>query len=861
MSDLSGFAETEKLTFSKYTSAPVRGLRYTFTCPDVKSAEEYDAIDWSTPLLTEDIPPFPKIVQIPVEHLREVKTRFLPVSELDLSAMAAVGLLPKTFEYSRPDVNPQSKSFAIASLNVNSLADIHKAIYHVTLANLHYCYRLRAFLYEWGLLQRHPDSMVDMVPGMDDLAAKDLLEQEAGNASQRMWYRAPIFNDEEKDDSLGFASWLWADTGIIEALEGGQKFQASGSVLFTFAPYWIMPRGEMDLLSDADNERSKPDWLTGIHAFCRESGTHHVIVYNGDSVVLGIFDASFDEVKFSPNLWVNVQRYGRFGYGMDVTGLEYISPERMGVSLVQVLTQVMADAKASQIVPVPATEATATDSAHNTLTTTLPFPFAPIGKNSGQPKLTGTKAETEYAMRFSRRTNFHQPWPTREECEREGARLREAREQKNNEIVAPAPALAPAPAAVSHTTQALRALSPALATYSSSSSSGSLKRQRDEEGILPSFPRQTASVLHLRCRLRATRSIRAAPTRNSASGPATDRHSATIETRSNEELLRPTKRLRTVAPITPPIPVTPAAVPQTTPALADTSAQPLPSASGSLKRQRADESTPPTPTRSHSPAPYFHPRLPCTPVAERQCTAAASAASEVLSDDEMSPPEKRPRITAPAATNATVAHPDEGPLATRRPIRHAAKHGTTYAERQVKLADASDSKKRDDLRNKVKAAKATQSTSRRLRMPVTNANYVEDELVYKSANGGDRMEGDEPQPTALPAPKAKTVAASKTARQMKKAVAAKDSSKKAMIQAKTKATKAKTATRTAVVAQASSNDPSKGVYLHLRSRAVPVLVEANQDDEQEPPVARGKGKSKGKEKGKGVPTRRQPPRK
>ncbi|KAG8991252.1 hypothetical protein FRB94_012617 [Tulasnella sp. JGI-2019a] len=149
MSDLSGFAETEKLTFSKYTLAPVRGLQYTFTCPDVKSPEEYDAIDWSTPLLTEkNIPSLPKIVQIPVEHLCEVKTMLLPVKELDLSAMVAVGLLPKTFEYSRPDVNPRSKSFAITSLNVNSLADIHKAIYHVTLANLHYGYRLRAFLYE-----------------------------------------------------------------------------------------------------------------------------------------------------------------------------------------------------------------------------------------------------------------------------------------------------------------------------------------------------------------------------------------------------------------------------------------------------------------------------------------------------------------------------------------------------------------------------------------------------------------------------------------------------------------------------------------------------------------------------------------
>ncbi|KAG8978958.1 hypothetical protein FRB94_000923 [Tulasnella sp. JGI-2019a] len=302
--------------------------------------------------------------------------------------------------------------------------------------------------------------------------------------------------------------------------------------------------------------RSKPDWLTGIHAFFRESGTHHVITYNVDSVVFGIFDASFDEVKFSPNLWVNIQRYGHFGYGMDVSGLEYILPERMDISLIQILTQVMADANAAQIIPIPATEAT--DSAPDTLIATLPFPFAPIGKNGNQPKLTGTTAETKYAMRFSRRTDFHYPWPTREECELAEARSRKAKERSNNVIAALAPAPAPAPAAVSHTTQ----LSPTLSIYPPSSSSGSPKRQRDEEAILPSFPQQIAPVLHLRRRPRATRSIRAMRTRNAAAGPATDLHgaSAMVETQSDEELSRPTKRPRTVAPVTAPIPEAPAAV-------------------------------------------------------------------------------------------------------------------------------------------------------------------------------------------------------------------------------------------------------------------------------------------------------------
>ncbi|KAG8988318.1 hypothetical protein FRB94_000922, partial [Tulasnella sp. JGI-2019a] len=743
MSELTGFAETEKLTFSKYTSAPIRGLKYTFPCP-------------------EDIPSLPKIVQIPVEHLREVKNRLLPIKELDLSAMAAVGLLPKTFEYSRPDVNPQSKFFAIASLNVNSLADIHKAIYHVTLANLHYGYRLRAFLYEWGLLQRHPDGMVDMVPGMDDPVAKDLLEQEAGNASQRMWYHTPIFNDEEKDDSLGFASWLWADTGIIEALEGGQKFQANGSVLFTFAPYWIMPKGEMDLISDPNNERSKPDWLTGIHAFCRESGTHHVIVYNGDSVVLGVFNASFDEVKFSASLWVDIGKCGHFGYGTSDSGLGYISPEDMDVSLIQVLTQVMVEAKASQIVPIPTTEATATASAPNTLITALQFPFAPISKNGDQPKLTGTKAETEYAMRFSRRTNFHQLWPTQEESERVRARSRKAAEQRSNKIAAPAlapaptPTLAPAPAAVSHMTQVSRALSLALAIRPPSSSSGSLKRPRphDDEATLPLSPRHKAPVLRLH-RRRAMRSVRAAPTRNAEAGLAIDRHSASamVETRRGEELLRPTKRPRTVAPIVAPLLAASAAAPHNTQASAvhslAISAQPRSSTSGSLKRQRADELTP-----------------------------------QALSDGGPSQPEKRPRITTATAPSAiapanagNAARHDDGPLATRRPLRHAATHGMTYAERQVKLAEASDSKKRGDLKNKVKAVKAAPSASRRSRMSVTK---VEDAEVEESVNRSDLMEVNEPQPATLPVPKAKAVVAPKNTKKMKKAVAVKESSKKAL---------------------------------------------------------------------------------
>ncbi|KAG8991254.1 hypothetical protein FRB94_012619 [Tulasnella sp. JGI-2019a] len=62
--------------------------------------------------------------------------------------------------------------------------------------------------------------------------------------------------------------------------------------------------------------------------------------------------------------------------------------------------------------------------------------------------------------------------------------------------------------------------------------------------------------MHLHRRLCATRSICAARTRNTAAGPAADLHgaSATAETQSGEELSRPTKRPRTVVPVTTPIP-------------------------------------------------------------------------------------------------------------------------------------------------------------------------------------------------------------------------------------------------------------------------------------------------------------------
>ncbi|KAG8986820.1 hypothetical protein FRB94_002655 [Tulasnella sp. JGI-2019a] len=671
-----GFNITKEVTFNGYNSVVTRTLRYN-SPPAVMTLQEYHSLP--CPVIYHS--PIPELTSVGLISFDEIINRigsiFEPAFKLNLSVMAVNNLLPKTFKESCPDLDLRIGCYDTAPFEVTNPDGALLAIADTILTNLHYGHRVHALARKFGMSRRHPNGIIRM-PDVTDQAAKDIVEREAENAFQRKWHDVLIFQDELGDGELGLASWLWTDVKIHDALVAGQRFQASGSVLFTYAPHWMIPEesvlNELSKFAPELEDTSEPEWIAGIRGYCRLTGTHDLVIYNGNHIVLGVLDATFEGVQFSAPLLVD-------GPNMELDAND--------ITVFQILLEVMARAESSDIVPAPdANQAPA------------PVPATPVS-------------------------------------------------------VPQVPAV-----------------------HTPSSSSGCLKRQREDEDVSPTSsradsPRASGSSTS-RTRHRQTRSTRTTRAHNATAGPSRQRRvSATVaQAPSDEELSPPAKRLR----ITP-----------------DTTDAPV---------------APSTPAPVHTPVP---------------------------------------------TTIGNAAHPDEGPPATRRPVR-AAKNGTTYAERQAKLADASNSQKRADLKNKAKAVKAAASNSKRPTVPVVKLEDVEEgALAYDSANEGDLMEVDEPQLTAVPTPKAKAVAAPKNTRRTKKAAAVKESSKKAMVQA-TKVTKAKTATMKAtVIAEAPSDDASTltGMYRSTRSRAA---LEAN-----EPPVASGKGKAK--EKGKGVPTRRQPPRK
>ncbi|KAG9001250.1 hypothetical protein FRB93_012176 [Tulasnella sp. JGI-2019a] len=239
----------------------------------------------------------------------------------------------------------------------------------------------------------------------------------------------------------------------------------------------------------------------------------------------------------------------------------------------------------------------------------------------------------------------------------------------------------------------------------------------------------------------------------------------------------------------------------------------------SLKRQRDDDdqpATPPTLPRSGgSPSHVRH--IPATSPSRQRI--ARRSTTPVATEEESAPLPKRTRVdtsVTPATTVVSVptpildnhAQPTAKPLADRRPSRQATKPGNSYTERQAKLADVSDSKKRADLKKKVKVAVATQAAS----------NHSKTDLD----------EVAEPEPAIAATPKAKKVAATTTRKRTKKAVDVKDSSKKAAV--KTKAKK-----KTAANARTQTNDASTSTGVRrsrrLQSSPVPVAEEENVDEE------------------------------
>ncbi|KAG8998400.1 hypothetical protein FRB93_013772 [Tulasnella sp. JGI-2019a] len=129
-------------------------------------------------------------------------------------------------------------------------------------------------------------------------------------------------------------SWLWGNIGTIKSINTGQRFETNESLLFTYVPRWVTPKSELDRLSKVDTP-SRPKWFAGIHQFCQESGTRHVVIYTGDYVVVAVFEDNFDTVKFFEPLRID-------------TGLE------SDVSIFQVIIEVMVAAECDGIIPIQA---------------------------------------------------------------------------------------------------------------------------------------------------------------------------------------------------------------------------------------------------------------------------------------------------------------------------------------------------------------------------------------------------------------------------------------------------------------------------------------------------------------------------
>ncbi|KAG9023070.1 hypothetical protein FRB95_013731 [Tulasnella sp. JGI-2019a] len=234
----------------------------------------------------------------------------------------------------------------------------------------------------------------------------------------------------------------------------------------------------------------------------------------------------------------------------------------------------------------------------------------------------------------------------------------------------------------------------------------------------------------------------------------------------------------------------------------------------SLKRQRDDEPTTATTSPRSGGSPSHVRHIP-TVSPSRQRTAQRST-TPAATDEESAPPAKRTRVDIPPTPTTTVVSvpptpildnpvpPTAKPSPDRRPSRQATKPGNSYAERQAKLAEVSDSKKRADLKKKVKVAVATRAASNR------------------SETGLGEVATSEAAVAATL--KAKKVAATMTGKRMKKAAEVKESSKKATVKTKAKTKKAANS-RTQTAATSTSTVPRRST--HTQPTPVPVVGVGN----------------------------------
>ncbi|KAG9012396.1 hypothetical protein FRB95_002777 [Tulasnella sp. JGI-2019a] len=282
----SGFEATANITFVKYTATPIPHLQYGFETPCMSDPQD-QAIDWSH--LCRRKPPIlaNRIWTLYNGDIMALRDQLSPANHLDLSFMAACGMLPKAMLHSRPDLNRRNQ-LCDEALLVNSLDDIHTAIAATILPNLHYTYRVLHHIFRWGKLQVHSDLAVDLVPAMGDDSARRLIHAEQEDCDM-VWARLKVHCDEVKkpeEQKLGLATWVWMKAG---------KWCHPGTVQFTYIPGWLMPLDKLQqpyLLAESD-------WFKGIHASCISTGATHVIIYTGEYVVIAVFDHGHDGVSFS----------------------------------------------------------------------------------------------------------------------------------------------------------------------------------------------------------------------------------------------------------------------------------------------------------------------------------------------------------------------------------------------------------------------------------------------------------------------------------------------------------------------------------------------------------------------------------
>ncbi|KAG8981512.1 hypothetical protein FRB93_008568, partial [Tulasnella sp. JGI-2019a] len=115
--------------------------------------------------------------------------------------MGKCNLLPKPVKHSFPDLDCHGHPNT-APIEVDNIAALHDAIYRQILPNLTYNYHICECFHTAGLLQIHPDSMVNLIPHIDDYCTHLLLVDLNKKAFHKMWCCLDLYNNEDTSDDM-----------------------------------------------------------------------------------------------------------------------------------------------------------------------------------------------------------------------------------------------------------------------------------------------------------------------------------------------------------------------------------------------------------------------------------------------------------------------------------------------------------------------------------------------------------------------------------------------------------------------------------------------------------------------------------